>query len=148
MNAAAIKEHLKMLMELEKEVYTQNQVIASLEYKLSGLPDYRQYVKPVHKARLYRSKLQLPNQWTYMVVLWQRTYIPFVSTCIRCHHQFRLGNYGLASLSYSFNFLPCQVFRYPLCNIFVRRWHNRFLCRKEQSIRRSLCCQTAIQKIL
>ena len=103
---------------------------------------------PVHKARLYRSKLQLPNQWTYMVVLWQRTYIPFVSTCIRCHHQFRLGNYGLASLSYSFNFLPCQVFRYPLCNIFVRRWHNRFLCRKEQSIRRSLCCQTAIQKIL
>ena len=34
MNAAAIKEHLKMLMELEKEVYTQNQVIASLEYQL------------------------------------------------------------------------------------------------------------------
>ena len=141
MNAAAIKEHLKMLMELEKEVYTQNQVIASLEYQLARC-------SPVHKARLYRSKLQLPNQWTYMVVLWQRTYIPFVSTRIRCHHQFRLGNYGLASLSYSFNFLPCQVFRYPLCNIFVRRWHNRFLCRKEQSIRRSLCCQTAIQKIL
>ena len=144
MNAAAIKEHLKMLMELEKEVYTQNQVIASLEYQLF-LPAR---CSPVHKARLYRSKLQLPNQWTYMVVLWQRTYIPFVSTCIRRHHQFRLGNYGLASLSYSFNFLPCQVFRYPLCNIFVRRWHNRFLCRKEQSIRRSLCCQTAIQKIL
>lgn len=39
MNAAAIKEHLKMLMELEKEVYTQNQVIASLEYQLSCLPD-------------------------------------------------------------------------------------------------------------
>ena len=41
MNAAAIKEHLSMLMDLEKEIYTQNQVIASLEYKLSGLPDYR-----------------------------------------------------------------------------------------------------------
>lgn len=144
MNAAAIKEHLKMLMELEKEVYTQNQVIASI--RVSTFLPAR--CSPVHKARLYRSKLQLPNQWTYMVVLWQRTYIPFVSTCIRCHHQFRLGNYGLASLSYSFNFLPCQVFRYPLCNIFVRRWYNRFLCRKEQSIRRSLCCQTAIQKIL
>ena len=39
MNTAAIKEHLKMLMELEKEVYTQNQVIASLEYQLSCLPD-------------------------------------------------------------------------------------------------------------
>ena len=53
-----------------------------------------------------------------MVVLWQRTYIPFVSTRIRCHHQFRLGNYGLASLSYSFNFLPCQVFAIP-CAIFL-----------------------------
>lgn len=49
MNAAAIKEHLSMLMDLEKEIYTQNQVIASLEYKLSGLPDYRQYVKPVYQ---------------------------------------------------------------------------------------------------
>lgn len=87
MNAAAIKEHLKMLMELEKEVYTQNQVIASLEYqRVSTFLPAR--CSPVHKARLYRSKLQLPNQWTYMVVLWQRTYIPFVSTCIRCHHQF------------------------------------------------------------
>lgn len=49
MNAAAIKEHLSMLMDLEKDIYTQNQVIASLEYKLSGLPDYRQYVKPVYQ---------------------------------------------------------------------------------------------------
>lgn len=73
---------------------------------------------PVHKARLYRSKLQLPNQWTYMVVLWQRTYIPFVSTCIRCHHQFRLGNYGLASLSYSFNFYLARSFAIP-CAIFL-----------------------------
>lgn len=147
MNAAAIKEHLKMLMELEKEVYTQNQVIASLEYQLSCLPDAHRYTRPVYTEA--NSNYQISGlTWLCMVVLWQRTYIPFVSTCIRCHHQFRLGNYGLASLSYSFNFLPCQVFRYPLCNIFVRRWYNRFLCRKEQSIRRSLCCQTAIQKIL
>ena len=49
MNAAAIKEHLSMLMDLEKEIYTQNQVIASLEYKLSGLPDYRQYVNRIYQ---------------------------------------------------------------------------------------------------
>ena len=48
MNAAAIKEHLKMLMELEKEVYTQNQVIASLEYQLSCLPDAHRYTRPVY----------------------------------------------------------------------------------------------------
>lgn len=48
MNAAAIKEHLKMLMDLEKEVYTQNQVIASLEYQLSCLPDAHRYTRPVY----------------------------------------------------------------------------------------------------
>ena len=48
MTAAAIKEYLGMVVELEKEVYTQNGVIASLEYKLSTLPGYRQYTKPVY----------------------------------------------------------------------------------------------------
>lgn len=48
MTAAAIKEYLGMVVELEKEVYTQNGVIASLEYKLSALPGYRQYTKPVY----------------------------------------------------------------------------------------------------
>ena len=48
MTAAEIKEYLGMVVELEKEVYTQNRVIASLAYKLSALPGYRQYTKPVY----------------------------------------------------------------------------------------------------
>lgn len=48
MTAAEIKEYLCMVVELEKEVYTQNRVIASLAYKLSALPGYRQYTKPVY----------------------------------------------------------------------------------------------------
>lgn len=57
MNAAAIKEHLKMLMELEKEVYTQNQVIASLEHQLSCLPDAHQYTKPIYTE--FKSNYQI-----------------------------------------------------------------------------------------
>ena len=49
MTAAAIKEYLGMVVDLEKEVYTQNRLIASLEYKLSALPGYRQYKKPVYQ---------------------------------------------------------------------------------------------------
>lgn len=56
MNAAAIKEHLKMLMELEKEVYTQNQVIASLEYQLSCLPDAHRYTRPVYTEQTPTTK--------------------------------------------------------------------------------------------
>ena len=48
MTAAEIKEYLGMVVELENEVYTQNRVIASLAYKLSALPGYRQYTKPVY----------------------------------------------------------------------------------------------------
>ena len=48
MTAAAIKEYLGMVVDLEKEVYTQNGVIASLEEKLSYLPDARRYKKPVY----------------------------------------------------------------------------------------------------
>ena len=48
MTAAEIKEYLGMVVELEKEVYTQNGVIASLEYKLVCMPGYHQYEKPVY----------------------------------------------------------------------------------------------------
>lgn len=144
MNAAAIKEHLKMLMELEKEVYTQNQVIASLEYQLSCLPDAHRYTRPVYTEANSNYQISGLTWLCFGSALIFLLLAPVSDAIINSDW----GNYGLASLSYSFNFLPCQVFRYPLCNIFVRRWYNRFLCRKEQSIRRSLCCQTAIQKIL
>ena len=49
MTAAEIKEYLGMAANLEKEVYTQDRVIALLEYRLSGLLGYRQYAKPVYK---------------------------------------------------------------------------------------------------
>ena len=48
MTAAEIKEYLGMVVDLEKEVYTQNRVIVSLEQKLAALPGYRQYTKPVY----------------------------------------------------------------------------------------------------
>ena len=142
MNAAAIKEHLKMLMELEKEVYTQNQVIASLEYQLSCLPDAHRYTRPVYTEANSNYQISGLTWLCFGSALIFLLLAPVSDAIIN-------SDWGIMGLLlFPILLIFCQVFRYPLCNIFVRRWHNRFLCRKEQSIRRSLCCQTAIQKIL
>ena len=143
MNAAAIKEHLKMLMELEKEVYTQNQVIASLEYQLSCLPDAHRYTRPVYTEANSNYQISGLTWLCFGSALIFLLLAPVSDAIINSDW----GIMGLLLFPILLIFYLARSFAIP-CAIFFRRWYNRFLCRKEQSIRRSLCCQTAIQKIL
>ncbi|MFR8409198.1 MAG: hypothetical protein ACLVA8_07080 [Faecalibacterium prausnitzii] len=113
MNAAAIKEHLKMLMELEKEVYTQNQVIASLEYQLSCLPDAHRYTRPVYTEA--NSNYQISGlTW----LCFGSALIFLFCTCIRRHHQFRLRIMGLLLFPILLIFYLARSFAIP-CAIFL-----------------------------
>ncbi len=103
-----------MLMELEKEVYTQNQ-----SYRIVRVSTFLSArCSPVHKARLYRSKLQLPNQWTYMVVLWQRTYIPLLAPVSDAIINSDWGIMGLLLFPILLIFYLARSFAIP-CAIFL-----------------------------